>query len=553
MPSFQYPYLVWLLASAVLLAGLYLYAIRQKNCVARKIGSARLLANYNPTAYKNKFILAFLSVTILAIAIASPRLAGKSGSTQRSGIDVMFALDVSKSMLAKDISPSRIERARQLMARVISQSGDNRIGLVVFAGKAYLQMPLTSDHTAAAMFISVASPESVPTQGTVIAEALSLCNESFDQRDKKYKSIVLISDGEDHDEQAVKVARELRKQGVVIHTIGIGSPGGAPLLDPVTNMYKKDAEGNQVLSRLNEAWLSDIADAGGGTYQRFTQTETVRAELMSALAQMEKRPLADESNTEYQYFFPWLLALVLILLLWEWFIPERRQALSLPKAPVLAMLMLCFCTGLQTQAQEANKTVREGNRLYQDKVYDKAADLYRKALEQQPGLAAAKYNLGHALYKAGKKEEAIAAYKDAMEALPNATDQSNAWYNQGVAWQNMQKLKECISAYKESLRLDPTNQDARQNLQQALKQMEQQQQQQQKNKNEEQKKDSKQQEQPQQPNQQNKQKEPRQQPSKISRQEAENRLKALLQQEKALQDKLNRQHQASPVKPDKDW
>ncbi|HAN65732.1 MAG TPA: hypothetical protein DCQ34_05435 [Chitinophagaceae bacterium] len=424
---------------------------------------------------------------------------------------------------------------------------------MVFAGKAYLQMPLTSDHTAAAMFISVASPESVPTQGTVIAEALSLCNESFDQRDKKYKSIVLISDGEDHDEQAVKVARELRKQGVVIHTIGIGSPGGAPLLDPVTNMYKKDAEGNQVLSRLNEAWLSDIADAGGGTYQRFTQTETVRAELMSALAQMEKRPLAEESNTEYQYFFPWLLVLVLILLLWEWFIPERRQALSLPKAPVLAMLMLCFCTGLQTQAQEANKTVREGNRLYQDKEYDKAADQYRKALEQQPGLAAAKYNLGHALYKAGKKEEAITAYKDAMEALPNATDQSNAWYNQGVAWQNMQKLKECISAYKESLRLDPTNQDARQNLQQALKQMEQQQQQQQKNKNEEQKKDSKQQEQPQQPNQQNKQKEPRQQPSKISRQEAENRLKALLQQEKALQDKLNRQHQASPVKPDKDW
>lgn len=552
MPSFQYPYFVWLLASAVLLAGLYLYAIRQKNRVARKIGSARLLANYNPTAYKNKFILAFLSVTILAIAIASPRLAGKSGSTQRSGIDVMFALDVSKSMLAKDISPSRIERARQLMSRVISQSGDNRIGLVVFAGKAYLQMPLTSDHTAAAMFISVASPESVPTQGTVIAEALSMCNESFDQRDKKYKSIVLISDGEDHDEQAVKVAGELRKQGVVIHTIGIGSPGGAPLFDPVTNMYKKDAEGNQVLSRLNEAWLSDIAEAGGGTYQRFTQTETVRAELMSALAQMEKRPLADESNTEYLYFFPWLLALVLILLLWEWFIPERRQALSLPKAPALAMLMLCFCTGLQTQAQEANKTVREGNRLYQDKEYDKAADQYRKALEQQPGLAAAKYNLGHALYKAGKKEEAIAAYKDAMEALPNATDQSNAWYNQGVAWQNMQKLKECISAYKESLRLDPTNQDARQNLQQALKQMEQQQQQQ-KNKNEEQKKDSKQQDQQQQPDQQNKQKEPRQQPSKISKQEAENRLKALLQQEKALQDKLNRQHQASPVKPDKDW
>lgn len=553
MPSFQYPYLVWLLATALLLAGLYIYAIRQKSRIARKIGSAQLLANYNPTAYKNKFILAFLSVAILAIAIASPRLAGKSGSTQRSGIDVMFALDVSKSMLAKDISPSRLERARQLMARIISQSGENRIGLVVFAGKAYLQMPLTSDHTAAAMFISVASPESVPTQGTVIAEALSLCNESFDQRDKKYKSIVLISDGEDHDEQAVKVARELRKQGVVIHTIGIGSPGGAPLLDPVTNMYKKDAEGNQVLSRLHEAWLSDIADAGGGTYQRFTQTETVRAELMSALAQMEKRPLADESNTEYQYFFPWLLALVLILLLWEWFIPERRQALSLPKAPVLAMLMLCFCTGLQTQAQEANKTVREGNRLYQDKEYDKAADQYRKALEQQPGLAAAKYNLGHALYKAGKKEEAITAYKDAMEALPNATDQSNAWYNQGVAWQNMQKLKECISAYKESLRLDPTNQDARQNLQQALKQMEQQQQQQQKNKNEEQKKDSKQQEQPQQPDQQNKQKEPRQQPSKISRQEAENRLKALLQQEKALQDKLNRQHQASPVKPDKDW
>lgn len=552
MPSFQYPYLLWLLATAVLVAGLYIYAIRQKNRVARKIGSARLLANYNPAAYKNKFILALLAIIVLGIAIASPRLAGKSTGTKRSGIDVMFALDVSKSMLAKDISPSRIERARQLMARIIGQSADNRIGLVVFAGKAYLQMPLTSDHTAAAMFISVASPESVPTQGTVIAEALALCNEAFDQKEKKYKSIVLISDGEDHDEQAVSVAKELHKQGVVIHTIGMGSPGGAPLFDPVTNMYKKDAEGNQVISRLNEDWLSGIAEAGGGTYQRFTQTETVRAELMSALAQMETKPLADESNTEYLYFFPWLLALVLVLLIWEWLIPERRKLPSFAKAPVMVLLLVSVGTGLQTQAQEANKLVREGNRLYQEKEYDKAADQYRSALELQSGLAAAKYNLGHALYKAGKKEEAIAAYKDAMNDLPNALDKSNAWYNQGVAWQNMQKLQECISAYKESLRLDPSNLDARQNLQQALKQLEQQQQQQ-KNKKEDQKKDSKQQDQPQQPEQQNKQKEPKQQPSKISKQEAENRLKALLQQEKALQDKLNRQQQASPVKPEKDW
>ena len=175
-------------------------------------------------------------------------------------------------MLARDISPSRLDRAKQFLAQLVDQLGENRVGLVLFAGRAYLQMPLTSDLTAARMYIGIASPDNVPTQGTVISEALARCNGAFSSQEKKYKAIVLVSDGEDHDESAVKTARELASQGVIIHSIGIGSPGGSPLFDETTNDYKKDNEGNTIISKLNESSLKEIAEAGNGTYQLYGQS-----------------------------------------------------------------------------------------------------------------------------------------------------------------------------------------------------------------------------------------------------------------------------------------
>ena len=185
-------------------------------------------------------------------------------NVQRKGVDVMLVLDVSKSMLARDIKPSRLERAKQFLLRLVDQLPNDRIGLVLFAGRAYLQMPLTTDHGAAHMYIQEASPDAVPTQGTVIADALRMANAAFNSKERKYKSIVLVSDGEDHDPDAAKVAKQLAQDGVLINTVGIGSPEGSPIEDPVTGELKKDQEGHTVISKLNEAELQQLATATNG-------------------------------------------------------------------------------------------------------------------------------------------------------------------------------------------------------------------------------------------------------------------------------------------------
>ena len=189
----------------------------------------------------------------------NPRKPGETNKTNRKGIDIAIALDVSKSMLAADLAPNRLERAKQFIGKLMNEMPNDRIALVLFAGKAYLQMPLTVDHGAAQMFVSSASPDAVPQQGTVISDALKMSANVFNNAEKRFKAVILISDGEDHDEDAVKTAKELAEQGVMINTVGIGSPEGANIIDPATGEKKKDEAGNTVISKLNEEELKQIA------------------------------------------------------------------------------------------------------------------------------------------------------------------------------------------------------------------------------------------------------------------------------------------------------
>lgn len=549
MPEFQYiEFFLLLLVIPVLIAVFYL-SVKRKKSIALKIGDPELVkqmtSDYNGSAYLKKFILVLVAVILLVFCLANLRTRAGEQKVSRNGIDLMIAIDVSKSMLAQDIKPSRLERARQFLSRLIDKLGNNRVGIVIFAGKAYLQMPLTADHAAAKMYISSASTESVPTQGTVIGDALKMCFASFNGEEKKYKAVVLITDGEDHDESAIKVAEQMARSGVIIHTVGMGSLQGVPLPDETTNDYKKDNEGNTVITKLNQELLQTIAQKGNGIYQLFQNTEATTAGILTQLDNMEQRAITDDSLVNFKSFFQWFLLAVLLALLIEFFMSERkRNGIKIPFMKKAAFIITGLLLSQISYAQEDNELVKTGNKAYTAKEYDKAAGQYNAALKKNAGNAAASYNLGNASYKAGKKEEAIAAYDDAMANLKTPVEKSNALFNKGVVLQNDKKLPECIDAYKQALRLDPSNEDARQNLQKALIQQKEEQ------KKKEQEKEKKE---PKKDKQDKEKQDPKPQPSKLSKQDAENKLKALQQKEKELQDKLHKVNSATVTRPEKDW
>jgi Ca-activated chloride channel family protein len=326
---FEHPeYLLSLLVIPGLIL-LYNYLIRWKRKTALRVGDPALVkqltGSFSGRHFLVKFILALLAVVLLITGMANLRARGAAEKITRQGVDVMIVLDVSKSMLARDIKPSRLDKAKQLLYRLVDKLQNDRLGLILFAGRAYMQMPLTPDHGAAKMYISEASPEAVPTQGTVFSEALNMANNSFNRNEHKYKAVVLISDGEDHDPEGLKTAKQLAENGVMINTVGIGSPEGSIIVDPTTNEPKKDEKGNIVISRLNEPELKGIADASNGIYIRLDNLEDAIITLTQRLDGIEKRALTENEFINYNNYFAWFIALALILLVAELFVPERRR------------------------------------------------------------------------------------------------------------------------------------------------------------------------------------------------------------------------------------
>ncbi|MDP4255202.1 MAG: VWA domain-containing protein, partial [Bacteroidota bacterium] len=327
---FRFQHIEYLLGLAALpiLGGLFYMLMRWKKKAAARIGDPTLVkqltSNFSALRFLIKFCLVTLAFIILVLGAGNLQKPGAMENVRRQGVDVMLVLDVSKSMLARDIKPDRLEKAKQLLYRLTDKLENDRLGLVLFAGRAYMQMPLTTDHGAARMYIQDASPAVVPTQGTVIAEALRMANSSFNSKERKYKAIVLLSDGEDHDPDALKVAKQLAQGGVMINTVGIGSPDGSPIVDPNTGELKKDDQGQTVISKLNEAELQQLADASNGRYIRLDNIDDAEITMTQQLDSIEKKALNDAEFIDYNSYFQWFLAAALFLLLTEYFLTERH-------------------------------------------------------------------------------------------------------------------------------------------------------------------------------------------------------------------------------------
>jgi Ca-activated chloride channel family protein len=312
-----------------LLLLLFLGLMRWKKDRIKKIGDEKLvkelISGYAPRRFTFRFILFLLALTLVILGAANLQGPGKMEKISRKGVDVIIALDVSRSMLANDIKPNRLERAKQLINRLMQRMENDRIGLVLFAGKAYMQMPLTSDHGAAKMYIQNAGPDAVPTQGTVISDALKMAHSGFNNKDRKYKSIVLISDGEDHDPEALHYTAALAKDGIMVNTVGIGSVQGVPLFDENTRQLRRDREGNAIVSKLNEEELKQLAVQTKGVYIHLNDAEDAADQLVKQLSTISETSVSDSAFMSYKNYFQWFLGAALLLLLTEFFISEKRK------------------------------------------------------------------------------------------------------------------------------------------------------------------------------------------------------------------------------------
>ena len=275
-----------------------------------------------------KFTLLMLALSSLIFALADPQTGSRLEKVKRKGIDLMICLDVSNSMMAQDIKPDRLERAKQSISRLIDNLDGDRLGIIVFAGKAYTQLPITTDYAAAKMFTTTINTGIVATQGTAIAEAIELAANSFGES-KHNKAIVIITDGEDHEGNALEQADAAVKKGIAIYTIGMGLPEGVPIPEyngAVMTGYKKDRDGQTVMTRLDETLLQQIASLGKGMYVRATNSETGLNKIFDDINKIQKAEIEEKQFSDYETRYQYFVGLALLLLIIDLFVFERKTS-----------------------------------------------------------------------------------------------------------------------------------------------------------------------------------------------------------------------------------
>ena len=572
-------YLLLILLIPLMFIAYWLMRRWRKRRIAR-FGDPDLVSSLAPLVPRRKgwLKLTLLSLALLffAIGMARPQLGAILKEKQVKGAEIMVVLDVSNSMLAEDYSPNRLERAKLAISKLVDELQGDRIGLIIFAGESFVQLPVTSDYVSAKIFLNSITTESVPVQGTAMGDAIRTAIKSFTSESENSRAIILITDGENHEDDPVSAAKDAVDMGARVFCIGVGSPEGKPI--PMDGGLLKDNDGNIVVTRLDEKTLRDVASAGRGLYVRAGNTEfglnPVIDEIRSLDAKDFQSVVFEEYDEQYMYFF----AIALIFMLIEFMISDTRNRRSLfgRGKGMVAVLILMLASPVMLQAQSDRSEVRAGNREFKKGEFREAELDYKRALEEDSTSVTAKYNLGNALYKTGSYSEAELYLKGLGDSLKSvsASKASDCFHNSGNLALKQKKYQEAVDAYKESLRLEPDNFETKSNLayaQKMLKEQQQQQQQQQQNQqdnqnqqdqNQQQNQNQDQQDNRDQDNQQDQNRNQDQQDNQnqqnqpqITPQAAQQMLQAIEDKEKQTQDKVKKvkaQQQKSKEK-EKNW
>lgn len=339
MVRFANVQIFYLLIGIPLLILLFVLLEKQRRRILQLFGNfellSRLMPGVSPKQRHWKMALIVLAFMFLILALARPQIGTKLEKVKREGIDLVIALDVSESMLAEDVKPNRMSKAKYEVASIINKLEGDRIGIVTFAGDAFLLCPLTTDYGAALMLLDAVDTKIIPEQGTSIGRALEVAHKAFVEKERKHKVLLLITDGEDHETEPQKIAEEMGKEGIKIFTVGIGSTKGVPI--PIYNEYgnqtgfKKNRKGEVVTTRLDELTLEKIALMTEGKYYRATPGQAELDDIYDAISKMEKKEFEQKKFTQFEDRFQYFLAVAILLLLAETFIPERKRT----KSPII--------------------------------------------------------------------------------------------------------------------------------------------------------------------------------------------------------------------------
>ncbi|RKR14960.1 Ca-activated chloride channel family protein [Maribacter vaceletii] len=324
-----YFYLLFIIPVIIVL---FILALIWKKKAQKKFGNPILLKKLTPNKshFKStlKLILLLLGIALLVIGLVNPKIGTKLETVKREGVDIVFAVDVSKSMLAEDIAPNRLEKAKRLVSEIINQLGSDRIGIIAYAGQAYPQLPITTDYGAAKMFLQSMNTDMLTSQGTAINEAIELATTYYDDEEQTNRVLFIISDGEDHSEGLTSDAvEEATEEGIQIFTIGVGKEKGAPIpikRNGIVETLKKDSQGEVVITKLNEKVLVDIADDGNGEYIDGTNTEQAVDFIKEQLIKMDKTEFEAKQFAEYKDQFQWFLGAALLFLFLDIFVLDKK-------------------------------------------------------------------------------------------------------------------------------------------------------------------------------------------------------------------------------------
>ena len=587
MFRFEDPIYLYALVLIPLLAVVRFLMVRQQKRRLRRFGDRELVRQLMPDVSRFrpmvKFWLLQAALALIIVMVARPQFGTKINREKRTGIETIIAMDVSNSMLAEDVAPSRLDRSKMMVENLVDHFSDDKIGLIVFAGEAFIQLPITSDYVSAKMFLSSISPSMINTQGTDIAAAISMASHSFTQQEGVGKAIIVITDGEDHEGGALEAAKEAKERGMRVYVLGVGSPKGAPI--PTGNGdYMKDNTGQTVMTGLNEQMCREIAQAGGGAYIHVENNSNAQEQLDNELDKLAKKEIESTIYSDYDEQFQAVGILALLLLIVEICILDiknpmlknvslfkrskeqgagsKRFALLIAILLPLAPSPLPLNTTLTAAAQTDRQQVRQGNKQFRKGNAAEAEVSYRKAVEKNARNPQANYNLGNALLMQRKDSAAVAQFEQAAKLETNPLRRAQAYHNIGVVCQGQKQFAQAIEAYKEALRNNPADDETRYNLE-LCKRQQQQQQQNQQNQDNKDKKDNKDQKDKQDQQQQDQQKkdeqkqdqQQQQQPKQqMSRENAEQMLNAAIQEEKQTQERMKKaQQQPNRRRLEKNW
>ena len=494
--DFKWQHTEWLYAAPLLLLAIVVSAVlfqrwRQKAWQILGINdrSKRTVASLSTARLYTRYAFLALAVAFLCLSLANLQMSGQTAEVKRQGADVVFALDVSRSMLAEDLTPSRLEKAKLLISRTVDQLGGDRVGIIAYAGSAYPALPITTDYAAAKMALRAASPDAVPSQGTNLAAALDYATEYFNPASPAGRFVIVLTDGEDHEDLAAGSADPTLPVQTML--VGLGTTSGGPIPMRRTSRgttYKKDNNGEVVITKRDLEKLSSIGRSLGATVVDGNNTDPALKAIQDFISGGDKADINEEIAINYESQFQWFLFPALLFLILYLLLPAHtgRQVKG------MWVILLLFVSHPALHAQEVDsltitatedwsrhdygKRIREGNENFENGDLSGAAQAFAEAATAEPDAFEPLYNLGSTLMAAGEAEQAANVLLKSAQNTEDPLTQSDALYNAGNAFMAAEKYQEAVGAYAESLRKNPSQKDAVYNLNRAVEQLKKQQQ-----------------------------------------------------------------------------